>query len=374
LVDNSKVSDHHAIIPTEQPVMLSALSTEERNIFDLVAKRFLAVLSPAYQYEQTTVRVETSGEQLFARGKVTKSLGWKAVYDDRNTYESHNDDEDGEQPLPSMHKSDKLKLLSVKSVNRKTKPPARYTEATLLSAMEHPGKFIEDESLREALDRTSGLGTPATRADIIEKLFNTFYIERKGKEIYPTAKGIQLIDLAPSELRSAELTAKWEQKLYDISKGKADASIFINNIRTHAKKLVSAVVASTEAYRHDNMTRTRCPQCGKFLLEVNGKKGRMLICSDRECGYRKGIASLTNARCPECRKRMELKGEGEGRLFTCSCGFREKLSSFNKRMEEKMESSDKRTVQKYLQKQKKEEPINTALADALAKWKELQEK
>jgi DNA topoisomerase-3 len=374
LVDNSKVSDHHAIIPTEQPVMLSALSTEERNIFDLVAKRFLAVLSPTYQYEQTTVKVEASGEQLFARGKVTKSLGWKAVYDDRNNTGSVNDDEDMEQSLPPMQKGDKLKLLSVKSINRKTKPPARYTEATLLTAMEHPGKFIEDESLREALDRTSGLGTPATRADIIEKLFNTFYIERKGKEIYPTAKGIQLIDLAPSELRSAELTAKWEQQLYDISKGKADANIFINNIRTHAGKLVSAVVSSTETYRHDNMTRTRCPECGKFLLEVNGKKGRMLICPDRECGYRKGVAQISNARCPECHKRMELKGEGEGRLFTCSCGFREKLSSFSKRMEERTESSDKRTVQKYLQNQKKEEPINNAMAEALAKWKEMQKK
>lgn len=374
LVDNSKVSDHHAIIPTEQPVRLSALNAEERNIFDLVAKRFFAVLSPSYQYEQTTVKVEATGEQFFARGKVAKSLGWKAVYDDRNISDSQSDDEDREQSLPPMQKGDKLKFLAVKSVNRKTKPPARYTEATLLTAMEHPGKFIENEALREALDRTSGLGTPATRADIIEKLFNTFYIERKGKEIFPTAKGIQLIDLAPSELRSAELTAKWEQQLYDISKGKANASVFINNIRTHADKLVSAVVASTETYRHDNMTRTRCPECGKFLLEVNGKKGRMLICPDRECGYRKGVAQLSNARCPECHKRMELKGEGEGRLFTCSCGFREKLSSFNKRMEERTESSDKRTVQNFMRQQKKEEPINNTMAEALAKWKEMQDK
>ena len=240
--------------------------------------------------------------------------------------------------------------------------------------MEHPGKFIDNEALREALDRTSGLGTPATRADIIEKLFNTFYIEKKGKDIFPTAKGIQLIDLAPSELRSAELTAKWEQQLYDISKGKANSTAFMNHIRTHAGKLVSAVVASTEAYKHDNMTRTRCPECGKFLLEVNGKKGKMLICPDRECGYRKGVAQLSNARCPECHKRMELRGEGEGRLFTCSCGFREKLSSFSKRMEERTESSDKRTVQKFMQQQKKEEPINNAMADALAKWKQMQDK
>ncbi len=199
LVDNSKVSDHHAIIPTEQRVNLSALSAEERNIFDLVAKRFLAVLSSAFQYEQTTIKVEVAGEQLFARGKVTTAMGWKAVYDDKNSGEVNND-EDREQALPSIKKGDKLKFLAVNSMNRKTKPPARYTEATLLSAMEHPGKSIEDEALREALDRTSGLGTPATRADIIEKLFNTFYLERRGKEIFPTAKGIQLINLAPEEL------------------------------------------------------------------------------------------------------------------------------------------------------------------------------
>jgi len=374
LVDNSKVSDHHAIIPTEQPVRLSDLSAEERNIFDLVARRFLAVLCPAYQYEQTTVKVEAAGEQLYARGKVTKAMGWKAVYNDRNSIESQTDDEDREQSLPPMQKGDKLKFLAVKSVSRKTKPPARYTEATLLSAMEHPGKFIEDQSLKEALDRTSGLGTPATRADIIEKLFNTFYMEKKGKEIFPTAKGIQLIDLAPHELRSAELTAKWEQQLYDISKGKVNAGTFMSNIRTHAGKLVSSVITNTGAYKHDNMTRSKCPECGKFLLEVNGKKGRMLVCPDRECGYRKGMAQLSNARCPECHKRMELKGEGEGRIFTCSCGFREKLSSFNKRMDERTESSDKRTIQKYIQQQKNEEPKNSAMADALAKWKAMQEK
>jgi DNA topoisomerase-3 len=325
-------------------------------------------------YEQTTVKVEAAGEQLFARGKVTKAMGWKAVYDDRGNSEADSTDDDREQSLPPMQKGDKLKFLSVNANSRKTKPPARYSEATLLTAMEHPGKFIEDEALKEALDRTSGLGTPATRADIIEKLFNTFYVERRGKDIFPTAKGIQLIDLAPSELRSAELTAKWEQQLYEISKGKSNASTFMNNIRTHASKLVSSVVASTEAYKHDNITRSRCPECGKFLLEVNGKKGKMLVCADRDCGYRKGVAQQSNARCPECKKRMELKGDGEGRLFTCSCGFREKLASFNKRMEDRTESSDKRTVQSFMQKQQKEEPVNTAMADALAKWKATQEK
>jgi len=372
LVDNSKVTDHHAIIPTEQPVKLSELSNEERNIFDLVAKRFIAVLSPPFQYEQTTVKVEAAGEQLFARGKTVKSLGWKAVYNDWSNSQADDTDEEREQSLPLLHRGDKLKLLSVKHIGKKTKPPARYTEATLLSAMEHPGKFVEDEALRETLDRTSGLGTPATRADIIEKLFNTFYIERKGKEIYPTAKGIQLVELAPEELRSPELTAKWEQQLYEISRGKVNPAAFMSNIRAHASRLVSAVAASSETYRHHNMTRERCPECGKYLLDVNGKKGKMLICPDRECGYRKCVSKVTNARCPECHKRMELKGEGEGRILVCSCGFREKLSSFEKRKQDAVASSDKRTIQKYLQRQNKQDPLNTAMADALAKWKEMQ--
>ena len=370
LVDNSKVSDHHAIIPTEQAVNLSALSFEERNIFDLVVKRFIAVLSPAFQYEQTTVKLEAAGEQLFAKGKIVKAMGWKAIYSDKNTAED-GDDEEKEQSLPPMQKGDKFKLQSVKSVNRKTKPPARYNEATLLSAMEHPGKNIESEALREALDRTSGLGTPATRADIIEKLFSTFYVERRGKEIFPTAKGIQLIDLAPVELRSAELTAKWEQQLFDISKGKTDAKLFMGNIRLHAKKLVSGVIASSAAYKHDNMSRERCPECGKYLLEVNGKKGKMMVCQDRECGYRKGVSMVSNARCPQCHKKMELKGEGENKLFSCSCGYREKLSAFNKRRSEDPTSVNKKEVANYLNKQQKqkEEPINTAMAEALAKWK-----
>ena len=131
LVDNSKVSDHHAIIPTEQPVSLSALSGEERNIFDLVAKRFLAVLSPAYQYDQTTVKVEASGEQLFARGKVTTAMGWKAVYNDLRPQRLTILMKIENKPFHGIQKGDKLKFLSVSSMNRKTKPPARYTEATL---------------------------------------------------------------------------------------------------------------------------------------------------------------------------------------------------------------------------------------------------
>jgi DNA topoisomerase-3 len=231
--------------------------------------------------------------------------------------------------------------------------------------MEHPGKFIENEKLREAMEQTSGLGTPATRADIIEKLFNSFYMDRHGKEIHPTSKGIQLVGIVPPDLKSPELTAKWEQRLLLISRGRANPREFVAEMKDYASKLVGNVIASSDVYRHDNLTREKCPQCGKYLLEVNGKKGKMLVCQDRECGYHKGISMLSNARCPECHKKMEIRGEGENKAFFCSCGYREKLEAFNKR---KGEQVNKKEVGRILSQQQ-DEGINSALADALAKWK-----
>jgi len=367
-VDNSKVTDHHAIIPTEQFVQLSKLSHEEMKIFDLIAKRFIAVLSPAFEYEQTTLKVEVQGEIFSTQGKVVKQKGWRNIYEGNENTEE-NDEELVDQTLPEVKKGDTLKINSVKLASAKTKPPARYTEATLLSAMEHPGKTIDDQQLREAMDKTSGLGTPATRAEIIEKLFNSFYMERKGKEILPTSKGIQLVGLVPTELKSAELTAKWEQQLGEISKGKMNSSHFLTGIRQYATQLVFTVKASQSAYRHDNVTRTKCPDCGKLLLQVKGKKGEMLVCQDRECGYRKGISVTSNARCPECHKKMDLKGEGENKFFSCACGFREKLAAFNKRKESGKGSINKKEASRFIQQQKDSGPINTALADALAKLK-----
>lgn len=368
LVDNSKVSDHHAIIPTEQPVFLAKLSQEEYRIYDLIVRRFIAVLSPAFEYEQTTVKMDLQGETFTAKGKIVKQKGWRIVYDGSDSTDEERDYEEQEQTLPDLKLKEPMELLSVKSIPGKTKPPKRYTEATLLSAMEHPGQRIEDENLREALEKTSGLGTPATRADIIEKLFNSFYMERNGKEIIPTSKGIQLIGLVPPELRSPELTAKWEQQLSEISKGREDQHHFIRGITDYATQLVSEVIGSSQTFRHDNMTRAKCPECGKFLLQVKGKRGEMLVCQDRECGYRQGLSVHSNARCPQCHKKMELRGEGENKIFTCACGYREKLSAFTKRRDQESKGSyNKKDVHQYLQKQENESHINTALADALAK-------
>ncbi|OPX44333.1 DNA topoisomerase 3 [Ruminiclostridium hungatei] len=364
-VDNSKVSDHHAIIPTEQYVNLSALNIEERNIYDLIVKRFIAVLSSPFEYEQTIVRLDIGGENFTARGRIVRAWGWKAVYEGFGHLED-GEEEDEDQALPEVVRGQKAKVLAPKAVSGKTKPPSRYTEATLLSAMEHPGKFVENKALKETLESTSGLGTPATRADIIEKLFNTFYIERRGKEIHPTSKGVQLIGLVPEDLKSPELTAKWEQQLSLISKGKVSPGSFVGDMKGYAARLVGAVIANSEQFRHDNVTREKCAECGKFLLEVNGKKGKMLVCPDRECGFRKNVTLISNARCPECHKKMEIRGEGDNKSFYCACGYREKLEAFKKRRGEQV---DKKEVAKYMKQQESEENINSALADALAKWK-----
>lgn len=284
-VDNSKVSDHHAIIPTEQPLNLKTLTGDEKSIYDLIVKRFIAVLYPPYRYDQVTLVTEVNGENFFSRGKVVKDPGWRSVTA-AMTEKEDADEAMPEQNLTRPKKGDHKELKSCKIKRSQTKPPARYTEATLLTAMENPGKFIEDDELREAM-KGSGLGTPATRAEIIEKLLYTSYIERHGKELVPTSKGMQLVKLVAPDLRSPELTAKWEQHLSDIAKGTAKKETFISGIRENTTKLVKSIIADTEkVYRADNVSRTKCPLCGKYLLVVNGRKGKMLACPDRKCGHR----------------------------------------------------------------------------------------
>src|SRR5699024_3806997 len=159
------------------------------------------------------------------------------------------------------------------------------------------------------IGETGGIGTVATRADIIEKLFNTFLIEKRGKDIFITSKGKQLLELVPEELKSPALTAEWEQKLGAIAKGKLKRKTFINKTKEYSKSIVKEIKNSDAVFRHDNITRSKCPECGKYMLEVKNKKGTMYICQDRECGYRRNISQRTNARCPNCKKRLELRGE-----------------------------------------------------------------
>lgn len=349
-VDNSKVSDHHAIIPTEEKGSLANLSSDEKHIYDLVVKRFLSVLLPAYEYEQTTVTVNIGKETFSAKGNITKSKGWKILYDNLN------DDEDS-QELPHLNKGDNIIIKSVNKVKKQTTPPARFNEATLLSAMESPQKYINiEKDAAKTLNETGGLGTVATRADIIEKLFNSFVIEKKGKDIYPTSKGKQLIELVPKDLKSPLLTAKWESQLDQIAKGKRDNLSFIKEMKNYSVALVEDVKCGSSKFTHDNLTGKKCPECGKYMLEVKTKNGVMNVCQDRSCGHRESVSRTTNARCPECKKRLELRGHGDGKIYVCpgtNCNFREKASVFEKRFD-KRGKVDKREVNKIMNKMKKE--------------------
>lgn len=372
-VDNSKVSDHHAIIPTEKKPNLSNLSSEERHIYDLVVKRFLSVLMPPFEYIQTNIKAEINKEIFIAKGQVIKSKGWKALYDKEIIDDNSKEDDLKDQVLPKLNNGDLLKINSVDLSKGQTKPPARFNEGTLLSAMENPQKYISiDKDSAKTLNETGGLGTVATRADIIEKLFNSFVIEKKGKEIIPTSKGRQLIDLVPKELKSPLLTAKWEKKLDGISKGKEDSNLFIKEMRNYAVALIESIKGTDSKFIHDNKTGKKCPNCGKYLLEVKGKNGVMNVCQDRECGYRESVSRNTNARCPECKKKLELRGHGEGQIYVCpntNCTFREKASVFNKRFNSKFDKVNKKEVNNIMKKMKKEaeEPLNNPFAELLGK-------
>ncbi len=367
-VNNGKVSDHHAIIPTEERVPMISLSQEEKRIYSLVVKRFLACFMPPYKYMQVKAEFKCGGHSFKAGGREEVSKGWKAVYSSDYSFDEDEDVteirvEERKQILPKMKEGDKFICKNVFIKSGKTRPPARYTEATLLSAMENPSRFVSDKNMKEYLG--GGLGTPATRADIIEKLYSSFYVEKQGNSMAPTSKGIQLIDLVPEDLKEPLLTAKWEMELELISKGRADKNKFISEIEKYASDLVKTVKNSEASYRHDNMTKKTCPECGKFLLEVNGKKGKMLVCQDRECGYRRSVSIITNARCPECHKKMELRGEGDKKSFYCSCGYREKYSAFKERKNQG--GASKRDVQNYLRNQNKKEEANNPFAAAFDK-------
>lgn len=345
-VDDSKVSDHHAIIPTEERVFISNLSEKERKIFDLVVKRFLSVLCPPFEYTETKVKGNVEGEIFVAKGNKINSLGWKETYKDL-------DDEENYESMPNISKNSILKIDDIKVKVGKTNPPTYLNEATLLTAMEK-----------------NNLGTVATRADIIEKLFNSFLIEQKGKDILITSKGKQLLDLVPTELRTPELTSSWEKKLQDISKGKLNKNIFIKEMKDYSKDIVKEIKNSDSKFKHDNLTKNRCPECGKYMLEVKGKRGKMLVCEDRECNTRKTVSQITNSRCPVCHKKLELRGEGEAKTFICSCGHREKLSVYNKRKQEDKNKASKKDINKYLKSQNKDvENFNNPFAQALAKLK-----
>jgi DNA topoisomerase-3 len=274
--NNAKVGDHFAIIPTG--AVPRSLDNNERALFEMVAKRFVAVFFPAAQYENTTRITRVEGEPFKTEGKILVAPGWLEVYGREVASEK------AEENLPSVKQSERVETVHIEIKTDETRPPPRYTEATILSAMEAAGKLVEDEELREAM-KEKGLGTPATRAAIIETLISAHYLVRHGKELQPTAKAIQTITLlknAVPELTSPELTGEWEFRLHEIEHRRLTRDAFMRDIRD----LTGEIVGKAKHFHPDeHMPESepfgQCPKCGSPIIE----RFKSFTCTNEECGF-----------------------------------------------------------------------------------------
>jgi DNA topoisomerase-3 len=303
VVNDAKVDDHHAIIPTDVEHDVADFTPDERRIFDLVARRFLAVFHPPARYARTTVITLVEEERFRTRGKVTLEPGWRGVYglEADSDKQSEEEESDGGE-IPALQQGQTSRCVTAEFEDKMTKPPPRYTEATLLSAMETAGKLIDDDELREAM-KESGLGTPATRAETIETLIRREYVERVGRDIQATPKGIQVVTmLEEHKLTSPELTGDWEHKLAEIEHGKGDRKAFMEGIASFAKETVDQIAAlDKEKLRPERAELGPCPRCGAETGEIIRENSKAYGCTSwksREepgCGFVvwKRVASRT---------------------------------------------------------------------------------
>jgi DNA topoisomerase III len=298
VVNDARVDDHHAIIPTDVEHEVERFSPDERRIFDLVARRFLAVFHPAARYQRTEVITNVEEERFRTRGKITLEPGWRGVYglesdlDKQSGKTADEDAGDESAELPKLEQGQTVRCVKAEFEDKQTRPPPRYTEATLLSAMETAGKRIDDEELREAM-KDSGLGTPATRAETIEVLIRREYIERAGKDLQPTPKGLQVITMLEEHpLTSPELTGEWEKRLADIEHGSGDRKEFIDGIVDLTTQTVEQIAAlDKEKLRPERVELGPCPRCGAETGEIIRENSRAYGCTSWKsrdepgCGY-----------------------------------------------------------------------------------------
>jgi DNA topoisomerase-3 len=329
VVNDAKVSDHHAIIPTEIEHDLSHFTPDERRVFDLIARRYLAVFHPPARYQRTTVVTEVEDERFRTRGKITLEAGWRGVYgvEADSTGQRQDEDDEAEGELPALEQGQAVTCVVAESDARETKPPPRYTEATLLSAMETAGKLIDDEELREAM-KDAGLGTPATRAETIETLIRREYIERVGRDLQATPKGLQVISMLEAhKLTSPELTGDWEKKLADIEHGRGDRERFMNEIQEFTRETVEQIAQlDKEKLRPERAELGLCPRCGATTGEIIRENSRAYGCTSwksREepgCGFViwKRVAGRTLT--PEVARQLIEEGKSREVLS----GFRSK--------------------------------------------------
>ena len=284
VVNDQKVEDHHAIIPTRDQHDLSKMSDDELKIYDLVAKRFLAIFHPDAVYERTRVETTVATHVFRTSGRVLVEAGWKAVYGEEARAEgAQEDDSGGDQMLPKLELGEDVETRKVDSLRKETQPPRRFSEASLLGAMETAGKDIDDAELREVM-KDSGIGTPATRAAIIERLLSVGYIERDGRALVATEKGISVINLLGEHpLTSPELTGGWEHRLAKIEHGDDSREAFMKDI----VKFTTDTVAELDKLKDVKIERANlgpCPVCGKDVIE-NRKGYSCWSKDDPGCGF-----------------------------------------------------------------------------------------
>ncbi len=285
VVNNAKVSDHHAIIPTKSVHDLSKMRPDERKVYDLVARRFLAIFHPDAVFERTRVETTVAAHVFRTSGRVLMEAGWRAVYGQEADTPggAGEDDSGGDQMLPKLALGEAVDVRRVESLRKETQPPRRFTEASLLGAMETAGKDIEDLELREAM-KDSGIGTPATRAAIIERLIAVAYIEREGRALHATEKGVQVIRLlGEHELTSPELTGEWERRLELIARGEESRPSFMNDIVRFTGRTVERLDALKEV-KIERANLGPCPVCGRDVNE-NRKGYSCWSKEDPGCGF-----------------------------------------------------------------------------------------
>jgi DNA topoisomerase III len=289
VVDDAKVSDHHAIIPTRAEHPVERMDGDDLRVYDLVVRRFLAIFHPDAVLENTRVETTVAGHVFRTRGKVLLVPGWRGVYlaaaqEPRGAEASGDEDEPGEAELPRLEQGESAHVLEVEQLAKQTKPPRRYSDASLLGAMETAGRLVDDEALREAM-KDSGIGTPATRAAIIERLIDVGYVERDGRSLVATEKGLNVIRLLGEHaLTSPDMTGAWEQRLGRIERGEDSRERFMHDIAGFARETVEVLDETLKDVRIPRATLGPCPVCGHEIVE-NRKGYSCWGRSDPGCGF-----------------------------------------------------------------------------------------
>lgn len=336
--NDSKVTDHHALIPTEQVPNYSKFSADEQKIYNLIVSRFLGIFAQPYTVEELRVVVTFDKDEFIFVGKKVLDYGWK--------------NKDAAEEVVLNLKKDTAVSPNFTVEEKLTTPPAPLTEAGLLAQME---KF--------------GLGTPATRAEIIEKLVKSELMERTGHALRVTPKGKQLLNLVNKELVSPKLTAKWEKQLEDIAHGKMKSQKFIGDIKNDTKRLVSEVKNSKEDYKDFSLTKKRCPECNNFLKVRKTRDGEIYVCSNPECNYRRRKdAKVSNHRCPQCHRKMLIVEGKNGKYFRCKYDGTTEKMTVGKKNKKMTKHEERRLLKKINQDDEPQEsPLALALKAAMSK-------